>query len=109
MSATMGAATCGKCRAPGLAWASAPGGVVYLRDADGRDHWQTCRGVEAPRAAFPVVAPAPVVALPDADGADVLEALAACDWPDLRRAILAYGGIGASPDFPRDWIPADLY
>lgn len=33
----------------------------------------------------------------------------ACDWPELRRAILAYGGIGASRDFPRDWIPGDLY
>lgn len=33
----------------------------------------------------------------------------ACDWPDLRRQILAYGGICASPDFPRDWIPGDLY
>lgn len=32
-----------------------------------------------------------------------------CDWPDLRRAVLAYGGIGPSRDFPRDWVPGDLY
>lgn len=31
------------------------------------------------------------------------------DWPALRRAVLAYGGIGASTDWPRDWIPGDLY
>lgn len=31
------------------------------------------------------------------------------DWPELRRAILAYGGIGPSTDWPRDWYPADLY
>lgn len=31
------------------------------------------------------------------------------EWPEIRRAILAYGGIGPSPDFPRDWIPGDLY
>lgn len=34
---------------------------------------------------------------------------AACDWLELRRAVLAYGGIGASRDWPRDWIPGDLY
>jgi hypothetical protein len=33
----------------------------------------------------------------------------ACDWPALRRAVLAYGGIGASRDWPRDWVPGDLY
>lgn len=37
------------------------------------------------------------------------EAERACDWPTLRRAILAYGGIGPSPDFPRDWYPGGLY
>ena len=31
------------------------------------------------------------------------------DWPELRRAVLAYGGIGPSPDWPRDYVPADLY
>jgi hypothetical protein len=31
------------------------------------------------------------------------------EWPDLRRAILAGGGIGPSPDWPRDYYPADLY
>jgi hypothetical protein len=31
------------------------------------------------------------------------------EWPELRRAILAGGGIGPSPDWPRDWYPADLY
>lgn len=31
------------------------------------------------------------------------------EWPELRRAILAYGGIGPSPDWPRDWYPGDLY
>lgn len=31
------------------------------------------------------------------------------DWPELRREILANGGIGPSPDWPRDWYPADLY
>jgi hypothetical protein len=33
----------------------------------------------------------------------------ACEWPELRRAILAYGGIGPSRDWPRDWVPGDLY
>ena len=31
------------------------------------------------------------------------------EWPRLRAAILAGGGIGPSPDWPRDWYPADLY
>src|SRR6266849_7185776 len=31
------------------------------------------------------------------------------EWPSLRRAIIAGGGIGPSPDWPRDWYPADLY
>src|SRR5665213_4408427 len=31
------------------------------------------------------------------------------EWPYLRRAILARGGLGPSPDWPRDWYPADLY
>lgn len=31
------------------------------------------------------------------------------DWPELRRAILAYGGIGPSRDWSRDAYPADLY
>jgi hypothetical protein len=31
------------------------------------------------------------------------------EWPYLRRAILERGGIGPSPDWPRDWYPADLY
>src|SRR5258708_37489190 len=31
------------------------------------------------------------------------------DWPDLRRAVLAYGGIGPSRDWERDNYPADLY
>lgn len=31
------------------------------------------------------------------------------EWPYLRRAILAQGGLGPSPDWPRDWYPADLY
>jgi hypothetical protein len=31
------------------------------------------------------------------------------DWPELRRAVLAYGGIGPSRDWPRDWVPGDLY
>src|SRR5207248_2524962 len=31
------------------------------------------------------------------------------DWPHLRRAVLAGGGIGPSPDWPRDWYPGDLY
>jgi len=31
------------------------------------------------------------------------------EWPYLRRAILARGGIGPSADWPRDWYPADLY
>ncbi len=34
---------------------------------------------------------------------------ASLDWPELRRAVLAYGGIGPSRDWPRDWIPGDLY
>lgn len=143
----MHAATCGKCSARGLTWSRSPGGVVYLSDADGAEHWQTCAGVTAPDdvadampAPMPTAAPAPIVArhvapveapvdlVADDDGADDVEALAAefdddermreatsaealaaCDWPDLRRAILAYGGIGASPDFPRDWVPGDLY
>jgi hypothetical protein len=33
----------------------------------------------------------------------------ACDWPELRRRILAAGGIGPSRDWPRDQYPADLY
>ena len=33
----------------------------------------------------------------------------ACDWPELRREILANGGIGPSPDWPRDWYPGDLF
>lgn len=35
--------------------------------------------------------------------------LGALAWPIARRAILANGGIGPSPDWPRDWIPGDLY
>lgn len=31
------------------------------------------------------------------------------EWLQLRRAILAQGGIGPSPDWPRDWYPGDLY
>ena len=31
------------------------------------------------------------------------------EWPELRRAILQGGGIGPSPDWSRDWYPADLY
>ncbi len=31
------------------------------------------------------------------------------EWPSLRSAILSGGGIGPSPDWPRDWYPADLY
>jgi hypothetical protein len=31
------------------------------------------------------------------------------DWPELRRAVLAYGGIGPSRDWPRDWVPGDLF
>jgi hypothetical protein len=31
------------------------------------------------------------------------------EWPELRRAILKGGGIGPSPDWPRDWYPADLF
>jgi hypothetical protein len=31
------------------------------------------------------------------------------EWPELRRAVLAGGGIGPSPDWPRDWYPADLF
>jgi hypothetical protein len=31
------------------------------------------------------------------------------EWPELRRVILPGGGIGPSPDWPRDWYPADLY
>src|SRR5438105_14088794 len=31
------------------------------------------------------------------------------EWPELRRWILAGGGIGPSPDWSRDWYPADLY
>lgn len=31
------------------------------------------------------------------------------EWPYLRRAILARGGLGPSLDWPRDWYPADLY
>lgn len=31
------------------------------------------------------------------------------EWAQLRRAILAQGGIGPSPDWPRDWYPGDLY
>jgi hypothetical protein len=31
------------------------------------------------------------------------------EWPELRRAILAGGGIGPSPDWPSDWIPGDLF
>jgi hypothetical protein len=34
---------------------------------------------------------------------------ASLDWPDLRRAVLAYGGIGPSRDWPRDYVPGDLY
>jgi tRNA nucleotidyltransferase/poly(A) polymerase len=30
-------------------------------------------------------------------------------WPATRRAILDYGGIGPSRDWPRDMIPGDLY
>jgi hypothetical protein len=35
--------------------------------------------------------------------------LEACDWLELRREILSRGGIGPSPDWPRDWYPGDLY
>jgi hypothetical protein len=31
------------------------------------------------------------------------------EWPELRRVILGRGGIGPSPDWPRDWYPADLF
>lgn len=32
------------------------------------------------------------------------------EWPHLRAAILEqHGGIGPSPDWPRDWYPGDLY
>lgn len=31
------------------------------------------------------------------------------EWLELRRAILAQGGIGPSTDWPRDWYPGDLY
>jgi hypothetical protein len=31
------------------------------------------------------------------------------EWPYLRRAILERGGIGPSPDWPRDWYPGDLF
>lgn len=31
------------------------------------------------------------------------------EWPELRRTILKGGGIGPSPDWSRDWYPADLY
>ena len=31
------------------------------------------------------------------------------EWLELRRAILAQGGIGPSADWPRDWYPGDLY
>jgi len=34
---------------------------------------------------------------------------ASLEWPELRRAVLAYGGIGPSRDWPRDWVPGDLY
>lgn len=33
----------------------------------------------------------------------------ACDWPELRRAILAQGGIGPSRDWEPDAWPGDLY
>lgn len=44
-------------------------------------------------------------------GADRLERslLVRGEWAELRRVILAKGGIGPSPDWPRDWYPADLY
>jgi len=31
------------------------------------------------------------------------------EWPELRRVILKGGGIGPSPDWSRDWYPADLF
>ena len=31
------------------------------------------------------------------------------EWPELRRVILKGGGIGPSPDWPRDWYPGDLF
>ena len=31
------------------------------------------------------------------------------EWPELRAAILKGGGIGPSPDWTRDWYPADLF
>lgn len=54
------------------------------------------------------------VTLPEALDSDAYAALEAhgapmLDWPLVRRAILDNGGIGPSPDWPRDWYPADLY
>ncbi len=31
------------------------------------------------------------------------------DWLECRRAVLAYGGIRPSRDWPRDYVPGDLY
>lgn len=79
-------------------------------------------------AAEPVLIPEPVSAEPEPDpiaalgdeldeaermhdayARDARDARKVAEWPDLRRAILAYGGIGPSPDWPRDWYPGDLY
>ncbi len=44
-------------------------------------------------------------------GAEELERSQAVrtEWRELRRAILKLGGIGPSPDWPRDWYPGDIY
>src|SRR5437879_2467605 len=44
-------------------------------------------------------------------GAEALEASQSIksEWLELRRAILKLGGIGPSPDWPKDWYPGDLY
>lgn len=110
MSVQVLEATCGKCDAHGLEWARSALGVAYLRNADGSEHWRTCAGVPAP------IVDASIETL-NAEleeserwrESTARESLQACDWPQVRRAILAYGGIGPSPDWPRDWVPADLY
>lgn len=121
-----------------LRWSRSSVGVVYLANADGGEHYRTCAGVPDDEsesfAAEPIPAPiaerAPSRVLlaepiPELDPIAVLgdeldeaermhEAYAAdarkvAEWPSLRRQILAYGGIGPSPDWPRDWYPGDLY
>ena len=44
-------------------------------------------------------------------GAEELESsqVVKSEWASLRKAILAQGGIGPSPDWSRDWYPGDLY